>query len=162
MYLWSFLTYGFLGYLLEKVYALVTRSRHTVRKGYLLLPVCPVYGLAMLAVLALPPDMTDTFWRLALYGGLTATAVDYSSTKMDLNRRVCLPFALIWGPLAAMTVRYIHPLLRPWLTAVPPWLTLAVWLLLTADSFFTVRLLLQYHNIDLLGWKNLLRRRSAA
>lgn len=45
MYLWSFLTYGFLGYLLEKVYALVTRSRHTVRKGYLLLPVCPVYGL---------------------------------------------------------------------------------------------------------------------
>ena len=36
MYLWSFLTYGFLGYLLEKVYALVTRSRHTVRKGYLL------------------------------------------------------------------------------------------------------------------------------
>ena len=31
MYLWSFLTYGFLGYLLEKVYALVTRSRHTVR-----------------------------------------------------------------------------------------------------------------------------------
>ena len=37
MYLWSFLTYGFLGYLLEKVYALVTRSqirakgRHTRR-----------------------------------------------------------------------------------------------------------------------------------
>ena len=135
--------------------------------------------LPMLAVLALPPDMTDTFWHLALYGGLTATAVeyavhfccdrllgvmfwDYSSTKMDLNRRVCLPFALIWGPLAAMTARYIHPLLRPWLTAVPPWLTLAVWLLLTADSFFTVRLLLQYHDIDLLGWKNLLRRRSAA
>ena len=135
--------------------------------------------LPMLAVLALPPDMTDTFWHLALYGGLTATAVeyavhfccdrllgvmfwDYSSTKMDLNRRVCLPFALIWGPLAAMTARYIHPLLRPWLTAVPPWLTLAAWLLLTADSFFTVRLLLQYHDIDLLGWKNLLRRRSAA
>ena len=160
MYLWSFLTYGFLGYLLEKVYALVTRSRHTVRKGYLLLPVCPVYGLAMLAVLALPPDMTDTFWHLALYGGLTATAVeyavhfccdrllgvmfwDYSSTKMDLNRRVCLPFALIWGPLAAVTARYIHPLL------------------LTVDSFFTVRLLLQYHDLDLLSWKKLLRRRSA-
>ena len=63
MYLWSFLTYGFLGYLLEKVYALVTRSRHTVRKGYLLLPVCPVYGLAMLAVLAmagLPPPPWST------------------------------------------------------------------------------------------------------
>ena len=82
MYLWSFLTYGFLGYLLEKVYALVTRSRHTVRKGYLLLPVCPVYGLAMLAVLALPPDMTDTFWHLALYGGLTATTAKYSHANL--------------------------------------------------------------------------------
>ena len=46
--------------------------------------------------------------------------------------------------------------------AVPPWLTLAAWLLLTVDSFFTVRLLLQYHDIDLLGWKNLLRRCAAA
>ena len=80
---------------------------------------------------------------------------------MGLNRRVCPPFALIWGPLAAVTARYIHPLLRPWLNAVPPWLTLAAWLLLTVDSFFTVRLLLQYHDIDLLSWKKLLRRRSA-
>ena len=121
MYLWSFLAYGFLGYLLEKVYALVTRSRHTVRKGYLLLPVCPVYGLAMLAVLALPQDMTDTFWHLALYGGLTATAVeyavhfccdrllgvmfwDYSSTKMDLNRRTALADA---GSVAAADRRQL-------------------------------------------------------
>ena len=143
MYLWSFLTYGFLGYLLEKVYALVTRSRHTVRKGLTATAVEYAVHFCCDRLLGV------MFW-------------DYSSTKMDLNRRVCLPFALIWGPLAAMTARYIHPLLRPWLTAVPPWLTLAVWLLLTADSFFTVRLLLQYHDIDLLGWKNLLRRRSAA
>ena len=178
-WLWLFCLYSFLGYLLEKIFAAVTGARHQVRKCFLLLPLCPVYGLAMLAVLHLPADLTRGFLRLAFYGGLTATAVeyavhflydkllgvmfwDYSSTKMDLNRRVCLPFALIWGPLAAVTVRYIHPLLRPWLTAVPPWLTLAAWLLLTADSFFTVRLLLQYHDIDLLGWKNLLRRRAAA
>ena len=37
-----------------------------------------MYGLALLAVLALPPDMTGSFWRLALYGGLTATAVEYA------------------------------------------------------------------------------------
>lgn len=33
MYLWSFLTYGFLGYLLEKVYALVTRSATPSARG---------------------------------------------------------------------------------------------------------------------------------
>ena len=178
IWFWTFIFYSLAGYGLEKLYAFAVRARHRVRKCFLLLPLCPVYGLAMVAVLRLAGD-TESFWQLALYGGILCTAVeyavhfccdrllgvmfwDYSSTKMDLNRRVCLPFALIWGPLAAMTARYIHPLLRPWLTAVPPWLTLAVWLLLTADSFFTVRLLLQYHDIDLLGWKNLLRRRSAA
>ena len=172
MYLWSFLTYGFLGYLLEEVYALVTRSRHTVRKGYLLLPVCPVYGLAMLAVLHLPPDMTGTFWRLALYGGLTATAVeyvvhllyerllgglfwDYSATKMDLNRRVCVPFALVWGPLAALTVRYVHAWVSALAARIPPVISLAVLLVFVADCFLSARVLRRGGDIDLLSLRRL-------
>lgn len=177
MYLWSFLTYGFLGYLLEKVYALVTRSRHTVRKGYLLLPVCPVYGLAMLAVLALPPDMTGSFWRLALYGGLTATTVeyavhflyerllgvlfwDYSSTKMDLNRRVCMPFALLWGLLAALTVRYVHPWIALAASVMPAPVTYGALLLFIADGFLSARVLRRGGNVDLMSLPRLIRALS--
>ena len=107
-WLWLFCLYSFLGYLLEKIFAAVTGARHQVRKCFLLLPLCPVYGLAMLAVLHLPADLTRGFLRLAFYGGLTATAVeyavhflydkllgvmfwDYSGTHMDLNSRVCVP-----------------------------------------------------------------------
>lgn len=177
MYLWSFLTYGFLGYLLEKVYALVTRSRHTVRKGYLLLPVCPVYGLAMLAVLALPPDMTGSFWRLALYGGLTATAVeyavhflyerllgvlfwDYSSTKMDLNRRVCMPFSLLWGLLTALTVRYVHPWIALAASVMPASVTYGALLLFIADGFLSARVLRRGGNVDLMSLPRLIRALS--
>ena len=46
-YFWYFLGYGFLGYLLEKLFAALTHAEHRVRKGFLLAPVCPVYGLAM-------------------------------------------------------------------------------------------------------------------
>ena len=53
-WLWLFCLYSFLGYLLEKIFAAVTGSRHQVRKCFLLLPLCPVYGLGMAAVLALP------------------------------------------------------------------------------------------------------------
>ena len=77
-WLWLFCLYSFLGYLLEKIFAAVTGSRHQVRKCFLLLPLCPVYGLAMLAVLHLPADLTRGFLRLAFYGGLTATAVEYA------------------------------------------------------------------------------------
>ena len=60
---WLFLLYSFGGYVLEKLYAAVRRSPHQVRKCFLLLPLCPVYGLAMLAVLArvdnkLPPPVS--------------------------------------------------------------------------------------------------------
>ena len=59
-YFWYFLGYGFLGYLLEKLFAALTHAEHRVRKGFLLAPVCPVYGLAMCAVLALGADRLGT------------------------------------------------------------------------------------------------------
>ena len=165
---WLFLLYSFGGYVLEKLYAAARRSPHQVRKCFLLLPLCPVYGLAMLAVLALPPDMTAPFWRLALYGGLAATAVeyavhflyekllgvmfwDYSATKMDLNRRVCVPFALLWGPLAAATVRWIHPWVLALTARIPPAVTLAALLLAVADGFLSARVLRRSGDVDLMS-----------
>ena len=122
----------------------------------------------MLAVLALPPDMTAPFWRLALYGGLTATAVeyavhflyekllgvmfwDYSATKMDLNRRVCVPFALLWGPLAAATVRWIHPWVLALTARIPPAVTLAALLVFVADGFLSARVLRRSGDVDLMS-----------
>ena len=53
---WQFLLYSFLGYLLEKGFAALSGSPRQTRKCFLLLPLCPVYGLGVLAVLALPED----------------------------------------------------------------------------------------------------------
>ena len=50
-----FFFYSFLGYGLEKLHARLFRSPRQVRKCFLLLPLCPVYGLAMTALLALAP-----------------------------------------------------------------------------------------------------------
>ena len=52
MMLWYFWIYSFFGFLLEKAFAAATHSPHRVRRCFLLLPLCPVYGLGMLAVLA--------------------------------------------------------------------------------------------------------------
>lgn len=171
---WYFIIYSFGGYLLEKGFAAVTRARHRVRKCFLLLPLCPVYGLAMTAVLLLPQELTGSFLSQALYGGIAATAVeyavhflyerllgvmfwDYSATKMDLNRRICMPFSIAWGLLSALAVRFVQPWLAVFVTRIPPWLSYAMVLLVVLDSFFSVRVLLERHDIDLLGWPNLLR-----
>ena len=171
---WLVIFYSFGGYLLEKGYAAAVRSPHRVRKCFLLLPLCPVYGLGALAVLALPESLSGSFWSLALWGGLAATAVeyavhvlydrllgvrfwDYSHTKLDLNRRICFPFAVVWGLLSAAAVRWVQPVLWPLAASVPAGAGYAMVLLLIADGFFTARILRRSGDIDLLSPRKLLR-----
>lgn len=165
--LWLFWTYSFLGYLLEKGYAAATASPRQTRKCFLLLPLCPVYGLGVLAVLNLPSSLTDNFWSLALWGGLTATAVeyavhllydrllgvrfwDYSQVRWNIRGRVCPPFTLAWGLLTAAALPPLQAVLVPALSAVPPGVTYALLLLTTADGVVSAALLRQTGNPECL------------
>ena len=156
--LWTFWTYSFFGYLLERGYAAATHAERQARKCFWLLPLCPVYGLGALAVLALPPALTDGFWSLALWGGLAATAVeyavhlaydrllgvrfwDYSHVRGNLRGRVCLPFPLAWSLLAAAALPPVQAVLEPALAAIPPAVTYAALLVFTADAVISLRLL---------------------
>ena len=171
---WIFMWYSFIGYVIEKLFAVARNAQHRVRKCYLFLPLCPVYGLSLAAVLHLPAELRSTSLRLIVYGGLTATAVeyamhffyekalgvmfwDYSDTKMDLNRRVCVPFSVVWGLLIWVALRYVQPWINAMTMQISPLATLIAILLLIADTFFSVRLLYLRRDIDLLGIKNLLR-----
>lgn len=171
---WIFMLYSFIGFVIEKLFAIARNAEHRVRKCFLLLPLCPVYGLSLIAVLHLPVELRNTSLRLIVYGGLTATAVeyaahlfydkvlgvmfwDYSDTKMDLNRRVCVPFSVVWGLLIWVALRYIQPWIDAMIAEISPTATLAAVLLLIADSFFSMRLLYLRRDIDLLGIGNLVR-----
>lgn len=158
VWLWLFWTYSFLGYLLERGFAAATRSPHQVRKCFLLLPMCPVYGLGVLAVLALPSVLTESFWGLALWGGLAATVVeyvvhlaydrllhvrfwDYSGLWGNFRGRVCPVFSVAWGLLLAAVLPPLQEFLLPLLGAVPPAVTYAMALLFTADTVASLRVL---------------------
>lgn len=171
---WIFMWYSFIGYVIEKLFAAVRNATHRVRKCFILLPLCPVYGLSLIAVLHLPMELRNTSLRLIFYGGLTATAVeyavhflndkalgvmfwDYSNTKMDLNRRVCVPFSIAWGILVWVAVHYVQPWVHAMIVGISPMVTLLTMLVLIADSFYSVRLLYLRHDIDLLGIGNLWR-----
>lgn len=162
-----FLLYSFLGYCLEKLFARATHSERQVRKCFLLLPLCPVYGLAMVAVLRVtPPDLP--FWVRVVTGAVICTGVeylvhlfydkvfrtqfwDYSDLSFHIGGRVCPHFAIIWGILSAAAVDVIQPLLSPIAAAVPPAAVFAFWMLLAVDCVFTSALLLRSHDTELLS-----------
>ncbi|MCI8328415.1 MAG: putative ABC transporter permease [Oscillibacter sp.] len=147
MALWYFWIYSFLGWLVELAFAAATASEERRRRCLLLLPLCPVYGLGMLAVLTLPP----MGWvGLTAWGALAATAVeyayhwagerflgvqfwDYTQVPGNLRGRVCLPFTLAWGPLAALAVRFVQPGVSTLAAAIPPPVTYLCLLAFTGD-----------------------------
>ena len=165
---WCFMAYSFLGFLLEVAYARATGGRPD-RKCLLVLPLCPVYGLGACAVLALSGFVRDFSPLLFLLSAAAATGVeyamslfyqrvlgvsfwDYGELPWNLGGRVCLPFSLAWGCLALPLVYWLHPLLSPWLSAVPGPVTWASGLALGADVLLSAALLRRTGDRACLRW----------
>ena len=179
--IWYWLAYSFLGYCLEKIFAAVTRSSHRLRRCFVFLPLCPVYGFAMVTILLLGAEKLPGAWEQILLGMLAATAMeyavhwgyerlfqvqfwDYSSTKCDVNGRICLPFSICWGILSMLAVRYVQPVLEGYAALLPEWAAALAVFLVTLDGILTARVLLTTHDIDALTPRTLLRskrRRTA-
>lgn len=154
-WLWYFWIYSFLGWLVELAFAAASRSEDRRRRCLLLLPLCPVYGLGMLAVLALPPMGA---LGLMVWGGLAATAVeyachwagerflgvrfwDYSQVPGNLRGRVCPPFTLAWGLLVWAAARFVQPGAARLAADAPAWLTYILLLVFTVDAVCSLRFL---------------------
>lgn len=151
-WLWYFWIYSFLGWLVELAFAAVLRSEERRRRCLLFLPLCPVYGFGMLAVLALPPM---GWTKLVILGGLVSTAVeyayhfcgerflgvrfwDYTQVSGNLGGRVCLPFSLAWGFLVWIAVQFVQPAAETMAATVSPAVTYACLLIFTADTVCSI------------------------
>ena len=152
-----FLMYSFFGYCLEKLFARATHSDRQIRKCFLLLPLCPVYGLAMTAVVILSPRF-EGLLSLALMGAVVCTAAeyvvhlfydkvfrvqfwDYSGLRGNLKGRICPQFSLIWGILSATAVRFVQPIVAAISETISPSAVFLLWMIFSADCILTAFLL---------------------
>ena len=168
VWFWSFLIYSFFGFLLEVAFARLTGGR-AERKCLRVLPLCPVYGFGAWGILLLPQWVQTSWPALFLLGGAAATAAeygmavfyekglgvsfwDYRGLPGHIQGRVCLPFSLAWGALALVLARWVHPLLRPWLAAVPWPVTLTALAAAGADGLLSAALLRSSGDVGCLRW----------
>ena len=171
---WSFFFYSFSGYLLEKAFAAATRAPLQVRKGFLLLPLCPVYGLGMLAVVALTPPGAGSWWENVLWGMALCTLAeyavhlfydktlgvrfwDYQGAFANVGGRVCLAFSLVWGGLSAWALAVLQPAVEAFGALAPDWWAWGLLALLAGDAAVSWRVLRRYRDPEALGWGNLRR-----
>lgn len=169
LWFWCFFVYSFFGFVLEVIFARVTRCPKLDRKCFLLLPLCPVYGLGALGILGAAALVARQPLLTALLGTAAATGAeylmgwfyerilgvsfwDYSALPLNLGGRVCLLFSLAWGVLALGLVYLIHPALLPWLAAIPDGLAPAAMILLATDGAVSAYLLKTTGTTDSLKW----------
>lgn len=169
MLFWYLILYSFLGFLLEVVFARAVGDEKKDRKCFLLLPLCPVYGVGAAAILLLPEVVQGNWLLLLPLGAAAATAAeyamglfyekaagvkfwDYSSLPGNLSGRVCPLFSLFWGVLAVALVRVVHPPVSALAAIIPDFLLLPVLLAVALDGFFTLRLLHRSADTNVLRW----------
>jgi len=154
-------SYSFIGWVYESALCSYLEKRF-VNRGFLNGPVCPVYGFGAVLVIAVFGGTRNV--ALLFFGGMLLTCSlefltslileklfhakwwDYSQYRFNIQGRVCLQGALVFGALSVLIVLFIHPFILKVLSALPDGAVIglsAVFLAgLCADIVLTVRHLL--------------------
>ena len=131
---WIFFIYAFLGWICEVIFAAL--EGRSLDRGMLFGPVCPIYGVAMLAIIfALYPLKDNVFLlftgavilttAIELSGGFVLEKIfherwwDYSDLRFNFHGYICLKFSLLWGIGASLVIGAIHPLIYGVIEKIP-------------------------------------------
>ena len=130
-----FLIYSLVGWIYETILCSV-RERRFVNRGFLNGPYCPIYGCGALIDIFLLRPFTNPvvifFSSMVLCSILEyitsylmekifkARWWDYSNMKFNINGRVCLLGALVFGAMSLLLVKFLHPLVVRLVDMIPP------------------------------------------
>ena len=123
-----FIIYSFVGWVLESVYKSVGQ-RKLVNSGFLIGPVCPIYGTgAILMILTLSSLKNNpillfisAFFILSILEYVVGFLLekifktkywDYSNLKFNIKGRVCLKNSIYWGLLGVIFICFINPVVE--------------------------------------------------
>lgn len=134
---WLFFIGSFFGTILETLWAVVIDGRFEMRVGMVIGPFIPVYGGGAVAItlclykLHKRNDVV-VFLASAVIGAafeyycsyfqemfLGTISWDYSDTPFNIDGRTNLTFALIWGFLGLVWLRYLYPFISRLIEKIP-------------------------------------------
>ena len=125
LYFTLFIIYAFLGWLMETIYCYFC-TKKLVDRGFLIGPVCPIYGLGCLGIIVLlrkyhsDPlvlfvlamiicSFLEYFTSYLMEKLFKARWWDYSDKKFNINGRICLENIVAFGVLGLLLINFINP-----------------------------------------------------
>ena len=122
-----FILYSVIGFLLETIYAIFTKGMLESRKSFLYGPFCSIYGIAAVIMIKALNNEKKNIFKVFFLGTLIGLFIeysfsyfgelifhirwwDYSNCFGNINGRICLFYAVIWGILSLVLVYLICPI----------------------------------------------------
>lgn len=155
-YIWYLLIFSVIGLLIETIYCYITTGVLESRKGLILGPVCPIYGVgAIVIILGLNRykgnkiklfimgfllgcifEYIISFILEALYG---TRFWEYSYTKYHLNGRICVIYGIFWGTLSVLMIEYIKKYVDKIIQKIRfVWIDYVIIIVIIIDVFVTI------------------------
>jgi len=160
-----FALYSFIGWVMETIYCSIPAKKFVYR-GFLMGPVCPVYGFGALAVVLILSPLSGHPELIFCYGLILTSLLeygvsflleklfkkswwDYSNKKFNINGRVCLPNSILFGVLSLLLIYVLNPAFGEFLTVLPEplqqFLAVSLIMVFGIDLFFSVRNTLDFN-----------------
>lgn len=141
-YVIYFFIYAFMGWFME-VCITAIREHKFVNRGFLIGPICPIYGNGVLLILLLIGDNKSDVLGVFLKSVLICSVLeyftsyimeklfkirwwDYSQKKFNLNGRICLDVMIGFGILCLLMIYVVHPAIVGVIDKIPFNITMIV------------------------------------
>lgn len=123
-WLMIFFCYSFFGWIFESAYVSL-RKHHFVDRGFLRLPMLPLYGTGAVMMLFVSLPVKDNLVAVYFAGVIAATALeyvtgwgmeklfkmrywDYSDQRFQIKGYICLSSSIAWGFLSILLTEVLH------------------------------------------------------
>lgn len=121
-----FIIYSFAGYVVEMLYAIISKGTLESRQSFLYGPFSGIYGIGAVVMILFLRHFNKNNNRLFIGGFIVGSIVeytislfaeiflnmkwwDYSNMPLNINGRICVYFSIFWGFLAVYFMSYVHP-----------------------------------------------------
>lgn len=130
-----FYIYCFLGWCVESTIVSFSQKRF-VNRGYLTLPMLPIYGSGAIVVLFVSLPVRDSVILVYIFGMIAATILeyitgwlmetilkvkywDYTGKFGNIKGRICIKSSLFWGVLSIFMTYIIHEPIEKFVLSLP-------------------------------------------